>query len=385
MDTKGKFEEHTMFKLDLYKAYLEGYLAVLLNAAFYDKINIFDLFAGIGKSSDGCKGSALISAIEIEKARKNYPRKKLSLILNEKKKKHFSALSENLKNFKDFTLIHNEDADDFISGWSPSMGSHNLFFIDPHGYTEISTHNLRHLFTQPRSDFLIFVPIYHIYRFLRAADAKEIENVTQDFFDELGLPNEERSKEDAKAYFEPISKFLSGLGVDHEAAVQCENVKEFAELVVAAFKKISESKYVYCQMIQKMGCNSQHCLFFITKHIKGAEKFLEAQARVKQEPSQQSFDFITDDRSKSIYDLAEKNKPYTNNMLFELGIEHGIQGTDLKKEILLLEKEHPTLIEVSEVPGQKRNRQGLYLNYNDWDKPPRIYITFREKQQSELL
>ena len=52
MDTKGFINEHSKIKLELYKLYLERYLAVLLATPFFDTIRVHDVFAGSRVSKD---------------------------------------------------------------------------------------------------------------------------------------------------------------------------------------------------------------------------------------------------------------------------------------------------------------------------------------------
>lgn len=47
-ETLNNVFEHSQAKLDFYKNYLWRYLNILLNDNFTDKINIYDVFCGIG-------------------------------------------------------------------------------------------------------------------------------------------------------------------------------------------------------------------------------------------------------------------------------------------------------------------------------------------------
>ena len=168
MDTKGLIHEHSKIKLELYRLYLERYLSVLLVANFFNRIDVIDIFAGCGVSDNDEKGSALIVAETIEAINKsNNPRnKQIFLKLNEANQKNYNALQQHLNPYR-FTEVNCCDANTFVQKWQPTTGGHNLFFIDPHGYTQIETENLKRLFSKPNCDFLIFIPIYHIYRFLK--------------------------------------------------------------------------------------------------------------------------------------------------------------------------------------------------------------------------
>jgi len=65
-DAKKVVLPHSQAKLDLYKKYLEHYLRVLSLAQFCTKINLYDIFCGIGLYEDGNVGSPIIAADRIE-------------------------------------------------------------------------------------------------------------------------------------------------------------------------------------------------------------------------------------------------------------------------------------------------------------------------------
>lgn len=390
MDKKGRIQEHSKIKLELFRLYLELYLAVLLNAKTFSSLNIHDPFAGRGKTGNE-NGSALLAAIEIQKARAKYPSTPIALQLNEKDSENFKSLQNVLKLFLAFTSLSNLDANDYISSWAPPSGSHNLFFIDPHGYTQISSKNLRRLFTYGSCDFLIFVPVYHIYRFLKPGQSGVIdEDDDYNFFDDLGIASSEKKPPvDKEKYYEPIAKFLSGLGIEKSNAESAGTVEEFAAMIVEALKRISGSDFVYPQMIKKKGKNSKYCLFFISKHILGAEKFLDASRqlllKINGAAEQQAFDFVSDmPRKLSILDFIKFGQMYDNVQLYELAIKSGIRPTELIAELRDLESKNPASISVSAVPGKERRKKGFYTNYKHFKSHERI-VTIEFHQDHKLL
>ena len=193
MDKKGFIQEHSKIKLELYRLYLERYLSVLLTTPFFERIIISDVFAGCGVAQNEEKGSALIAAETIEtiKADRNPRNKDIILNLNDANQANCLALQKHLQN-RPFVHITNQDADKYIQSWEATPSSHNLFFIDPHGYTQVSIDNLKRLFTTERSDFLIFVPIYHLFRF-KEVDATQTKPVS-DFLKALGISDDDLAK-----------------------------------------------------------------------------------------------------------------------------------------------------------------------------------------------
>jgi len=356
MDKKGIIRQHSKIKLDLYRLYLTRYLPVLLASQSYNRLHVIDVFAGSGISENDEEGSAVVAAKAIEEIAPKWG-KTVLLKLNDADAKNCADLEQHVKNYT-FASVTCGDADTYIRDWAPDRASHSLIFIDPHGYTQVSPANLRKLFSTRRADFLIFIPIYHIYRFLN--------------------PSDERG--DAKGYYEPIAKFLSGLGIDEAAARAAKAVEEFAQVVRAALRKISGSSFVYCEIIQNRDHNSKYALFFVSHHILGAQKFLEAQSALKQlaraSAAQKSFDFGSDDAVASIARLANPNRVYDNTTLYELGINEGILPPDLRAQLVKLEKSGK--IKVNAIPGKERINKAFYLSYDHYKQPDkRIYVSFR--------
>ena len=379
MDTKGRIQEHSKIKLELYRLYIERYLSVLLNSRSFNTIYVHDIFAGRGKTEDNDNGSALKAAIEIQKIRTKYPTKDVILKLNEKNHNNFLHLQAVLEPFKKFTSLFNQDANNYIYELNLPEGSHNLFFLDPHGYTQVSTDNLKNLFTMNNSDFLIFIPIFHIYRFLKPSESAEQddEDESYGFFDDLGLETSQKSIVDREAYYEPIAKFLSGLGIDKSNAEATQSVEEFSETITEALKTISGSDFVYSHMIKKKGKNSKYCLFFISQHILGAEKFLDARChlitKIDKLDHQHRFDFVSDTSNRaSILNFVRRGLLYDNVTLYEIGIKSGFRPPELNKEIRNIEKNNSQSIEINALPGKQRNNKGLYLGYNYYKDNNRI-------------
>lgn len=349
MDTKGIISEHSKIKLELYKLYLERYLAVLLVTPFFERIHVHDIFAGSGVSKNDEKGSALLAAEVIKNIGSSQNRygKTILLSLNDANKTNFQRLQDYVKAYS-FASITNHAADQYIKAWSPVAGSHNLFFIDPHGYSQVSIENLKKLFSGDNRDFLIFMPVYHIYRFLR--------------------------REEEAEQLKPIAHFLEDFGIKDTDAVKAADSDEFSDLIVEAFKKVSGTPFVYKQMIDNAACNSQYGLFFISRNVLGGEKFLDAQEKLKEilddSKAQRSFSFAKEQNKGSILGALTKDATYDNVQLYELGIRIGLLPKHVAEQVKKLEKSGEVKIE--EVPGRKRNRGGLYIGYKYFKNAERI-------------
>lgn len=384
MDKKGIIQEHSKIKLELYKLYLRSYLAILSNIPAFKKIDIYDIFAGCGVSDNNEEGSAIIAAKEIKEITVN--NNTISLRLNEYDINNYEQLKKHVEPYK-FISITNKSADEYINSWRPANNTHNLFFIDPYGYTQIETKNLEQLFQTKNCDFLIFIPLNSIYRFLKPADKLSPAKTTPDFFDS---PDENKSISETEnnTCCKPIAHFLKGLNIGQLEASAVNSCEEFADTIVNAFRGISKSEFVYYQLLENENRNNKYALFFVSHHILGAEKFLEAQRKVLKNklekkdkdtlfssisPDNMTLRFIAN--TPSILDIVDYKKKYTNVMLYELGIKHGILPTELNKELKKLEKERK--IQVETLPQKLRNQSAFYINNKNYKNQKHIItVTF---------
>lgn len=387
MDTNKIIEEHSKIKLKLYELYLERYLSVLMSVSNFNQINVIDLFAGCGISDNNEDGSALIAANVITKIliKQVDPKKKINLLLNEKNNENCLRLEENIKNYK-FASVERNSADEFIKKWKPGPNLHNLFFIDPYGYTQINPENLRNLFKKQKCDFLIFIPIYHIYRFLKKSEKSlDIEELPQ--FEGFEKDKKKRKKVNKERYYEPIQEFLGGLEIDKNSAIKIHKVEEFAELIKDALKRTSSSDFVYCQIIRNKENNNKYSLFFISHHILGAEKFLEAQNKLGEIIKGMEKQFSIDLPDQSIdFNFIELNKPYNNVELYKLAVSKGIFPRLLADRIRELEKLNNGDITISALGGRNRRNQGLYIDYKHYkEKDYIISVTLSEIRHVAII
>jgi three-Cys-motif partner protein len=353
MDTKGFIAEHSKAKLEIYSRYLRAYLAVLLTTSKFDGIVIHDIFAGQGVSANAEKGSAVIAAEVITNVgrKHNQQRKPILLRLNDADTQNVAQLKAHLEN-RTFVEFHNVSADTYISGLTPKHGLHSLFFIDPYGYTQISAENLRKLFSQQSSDLLLFVPLYHVYRFLRHGEQSE--------------------------QMKPIARFLSDFGVDESFAKGTENPEEFAKVVKAAIGRLSNKKWVTKQILKKRGQNSSYCLFFLTDSILGAQKFLDAKEAAEPDgaESQMGFEFIEEfERSKKHQPFKaalQSGHTYDNVQLYELGIRHDLRPPEINEALRVIEE--LGRITVVGVGAKHRRGKSFYIDYKYYKKLERRII-----------
>lgn len=342
MDKKGQIKQHSKIKLELYRSYLSCYLSVIANSGFYKEIIIHDIFAGSGISINKEKGSAILAAEEIQKIKDQYPNVKFTLRVNDKDQKNYLSLVENTKDYE-FCNNSNIDANNYIENWERPDSSHNLFFVDPFGYTSLEKRNLIRLLSFNQTDILIFVPISHIYRFLK--------------------------KQDDDKRLEPIEKFLNDLEVDEDSIANIDCVEEFADSVKNSISGVTDSEFVYREILESQNRANKYCLYFITRNILGAEKFLESQDKLKSFSndlfSQKAFLF-PEEGVPSILDFVSSESTYDNKALYKIAIKNGILSKYLGKELKKLENDGT--IEVNECVNQQRNKKAFYVNYSNYKR-----------------
>ncbi|MCA6079940.1 MAG: three-Cys-motif partner protein TcmP [Endomicrobium sp.] len=338
MNKKGNIENHSKIKLDIYKKYLEAYLSIMINVPNYDNISIVEPFAGKGKSNNGENGSAVIAKNVIESIINNNS-KNIRLILNDIK--YCEDLEKNLQPYKeDIISCSNKDANEFIIdvlSQNDNNKTHRLFFIDPWGYTQLKGETYQKIFTAERLDFLIFIPLSHIYRF---------------------LGNGRRFKS-----LKPIVNFLSDVGINEKNAENCSDVEEFLEEIKKAFREKAVTEFVYHKILKTK--DSQHCLLFSTRHILGAEKFLEILDKI----DRQQYLFLPEEPIfiKHIY---HQKKTLTNCELYEYGILDSL----LPKKVGSILKRLESNNKITVVPKASTRRKGVFYIRN---KDKKIEITFK--------
>ncbi len=316
---------HKKEKLLVYKEYLKAYLSILNNTKFYSRIFIWDIFAGDGTGSPSI-------AINVIKNLNNI-NKSIRLHLNDLNHDRYKELLKLVKseNAEEFTEVFNEPADSFIDKVTSVLKNqqyiHNLFFIDPYGYTQYSQENLNNLFSLKKSEYFIFIPITHIYRFKDAAK-------------------------------NPARKFLLDLGMKEENLNDQSNLHDLYNDLTSTLGCKAATQYVYYYELKNTSApNSIHLLLFITKNIIGAEKFLENVERIKVESEKQGLLFDLKEELKEFLSRLLQNS-VTNHKIHEEGIKAGF----LPKKInpLLKEWEKADKLEISEMP-EKRKKGAFYL------------------------
>jgi len=347
MDTKNIITQHSKEKLKVYEEYLKRYLPVMINSPYFDNVRIIEPFAGKGVDKEGNKGSALLAKKVISSFEKDKNYKKIKLYLNDKKEEHYKSLCEyvNSNNFQ--ANIYNKDANEFIIDMFKygTEKIHSFIFIDPFGYTQINKDTYNLLFSQYNIDILIFIPTYFIYRFLKG--------------------------EETDPKYKPIAEFLNDFNIKTENAKKSENDTMFAEEIVNSIKKIINFDFVYKRQIKNENNVNSYHLFFITKHIKGADKFLDAIYKIEKD-NRDLFSYSgTISDLDMIFENEIRNKGVLDNCeLYKLGIKLGFCSPQQQKILRQLEKDNK--ISIHELTEKKRRQNSFYVNFDNFKKNNKI-------------
>jgi len=181
---------------------------------------------------------------------------------------------------------------------------------------------------------LIFIPIYQIYRFLR----KEID----------------------EQQLKPISEFLSDMGISEKDAREYRDLDDFICKISEAIKHKSGTDFVYHKELKNVSHNNKHVLFFITRNILGADKFLE----VLYEINDSEVPLFNDIRLTDDKEFLQKLKSYhilDNISFYEICIKEGYSKKQIKSYLENAEEEGK--IKITQSSTQKRKKNCYYIDY----------------------
>lgn len=344
MDKHDEMQQHSIEKLRVYREYLLRYLLVLTKVPAYKVINIIDLFAGIGVSENKKRGSAPIAAGVISGFRKKtHGKKTIRFFANEKYRVRHAKLKKSLEQY-DFAEITNKTADDFVGeafahgclSQRQAKVSRTLLYIDPYGYTQLSQTNLAKILIEKQIEVLMFIPTFSIYRFKNKQRAGRLNSARQ---------------------------FLADLGMSEPTI---NDIKIFDDLVaklVQALREKARTRFVYSYELPHKKSNRYH-LFFVTKNVAGARKFLEAKNEIRKGQLT-----LFDGTGREVEVVREVlSREITNKKLYVEMIERGYLPRAVNPVLRSLEKKD--ILKVR--PHPERQKGGYYLDNNP--KTPTIHM-----------
>lgn len=281
------------------------------------------MFAGEGVYENGEKGSPLV-AIECIKNHYFGNKKKcpnLEVHFNDFGKSEISPNLSKIQRVQEFVAkefvpnnvkinYHEISYSTIISNVIVSLNNlkqseRALLFIDPWGYKEIKPIDLKNLMQNGKTEIILFLPIYHMYRFAQ-------KSLTATDF-----PGGK-----------PLEKFLTELYGGQMPDVATS--RKFITSLSNKFLEFLQIKYSDTFTIEREKGNF-FCLFFFTNNKKGYQKMLETKwlldeergdgFRINESPGQVGlFDMMEVDNYQDQVRRYLKSGKVTNQDLFDFGL-----------------------------------------------------------------
>ncbi|MGA2298736.1 MAG: three-Cys-motif partner protein TcmP [FCB group bacterium] len=365
---KTELLEHSKAKVDLYIYYFSIYLNILHRAGF-QKIYIYDLFAGEGIYENGEKGSAVL---EVEKIRDHYNNNyntcpNIKLILNDegnseieedilkiervKRECEVIQIPDNVEivyTKRDYNEIIHEIIEELNS---LENNERALLFLDPYGYKDIDLEILKTILSNKKTEVILFLPIDHMYRFIEKSKDEKFQGGFQ------------------------LRKFMSELFPKGFPTV--DSPIEFINILEIQLHKYLDIFGIDTFTIEKQR-NKFYTLFFFTNNERGFCTWLESKWKLDEE---EGTGYRFDGNIQALFSLKKLN--YQNNLikflkekdivtnihLYWFGLNNGMLPKHSHKILTELKKEDR--IEIISLDG-KPNRS-FYLN----DKSRNVQIVLK--------
>lgn len=317
-------------------------------ARVFKSIAFIDPYAGAGKYKDSNKeydGSPLIMSkfiqhiLEIENSKCT----KAKYFANDIDKDRASSLKALLDD--KFSHVSQYDAKYFISKCLEhicTQYSSALFFIDPfnYGFLKEDIDNIfdtcAGYFKSCQCEIILFLPVSNVYRFKK----------------EKKCPS--------------VSAFIDSYNIKVE---EDTSPKKFMERVRLAI----QGKDKFCASVELPAGTNTYALFFIGKHIYGADKFLEARDKcISQDPQQ----YLFIDPESAEGKLAEmlKSKAMKNWEIYEWGLSNNFSKKQIKSGLETLVKMYGLKRDFINCRSNARTYLLDYDNYNDKSKEVIFYF-----------
>ncbi len=296
----------TAAKTKIYKEYIEGYLPKLLMT--YGTCLIADLFCGAGKNGKE-NGSPLIlidrlnyilSSPQLQKK----DNLKVYILFNDEDKEYIENLRNELDKVNyDKTIIkihiRNEKYENILPELirKPEIKEiPKFFFLDPFKYSNVKMQDLNELMSLSNSEVLLFIPIFHTYRF--SNNKYNETHKTRIFIEEYttkGVTN-----------YENVHVFMS-------------SVRE---------KLIQETSIPYVRAVLLDGDGSKNSLFLLTKHQKGMLLMNKIAFKITDNGSSLK---VKNERVSSFFEVDEVSSFYDTfkNKLVDILIKNELTNSDI--------------------------------------------------------
>ncbi len=332
MEENDFFEQQsdlTAAKIKIYRDYIESYLPGLLMT--YGTCFIADLFCGAGKNgSENGSPLVLIDRLKYILSSPHVKKKSnlnINILFNDRDEENVSNLIKELDNISyNKSLINIEIKNEKYEKILPKIiGKYKrsrmpkFFFLDPYKYSNVKMQHLRELMSLSATEVLLFIPIFHSYRFSSVEfDTKHKTRIFIEEFTQKGVTN----------YINTLDFMCS--------------VRE---------KLLQEISLKYVRPVLLDAGGSKNSLLLLTKHQKGmllmnkiAIKITEDGSRVNVKNQKQGDLFSINERSEEYYKFKTKltkqlhQKEMTNKEIIDFTIQELFRPEDANKELKQLYK-----------------------------------------------
>jgi three-Cys-motif partner protein len=365
-----KLPEHSLAKIELYRTYLEIYLAVLANTSF-KAIYILDLFAGEGRdiSGNACSSIAAVEVLEEHYRLSKTKCKSVVLFLNDAGQ---SVIEKNVKKIdrvkrlaEDISLPTNVSIRYSDKDFSELIGSvinrlnklsneeKALCFLDPFGYKYSKPEMLRDLLKNGNTELLLFIPICFMHRFTAKA-----------------------MKDETFAEGKHIEEFISALFEDHLPDITTQ--VSFIKSIKNQFRTYLSIPYVDVTYIEK-GKGQYFALYFFSRSKRGFQKMLESRWNLDEKNGHgfatnhssvgpTLFENIDhEDYASILLKEITAKKVMTNQEVFDFGLENNHLPKHTRKVLTEFKKNN-----IIEVVTQDGHPSPAY--YLEGNHPNKIFV-----------
>ena len=322
------FDDGTLIKLHVFKEYLKAWLPVFvkIKEPYWNKIFIYDFFAGAGTDGDGNLGSPLIIMDELKSFCHDLKQKNLDLKVvfneydeNKKQKLNQSCIdqisacrnSENSEsqcpNYDNAEkcvyqlVIENRDFKELFTEVYDRMIRYPKFprfmFLDQFGIKHINKDIFSNLISLERTDFIFFISSFHAKRFSEMPEFKKYLDISKSDFD------------DKKSY-------------------QCHRV------IYEYYKsQVPENKEFYLAPFSIKKGKNIYGLIFGSHHKLGIEKFLKICWKINPNTGDANFDIDNERIDPNAPKLFAQFDVPNKLQVFERKLEEKILDSSIKTNI----------------------------------------------------
>ena len=332
-------------KIEVYRHYLDVYLNIVTKVSKDKDINVYEPLSGDGKDQHfygefQYDGSVKAAINIIEKHRKD-SKCQIKYFINDNDTNKHKKSQEKYKDYE-WVNISKLDAKTFINNYASVGGSHNLWFIDPYGYTQVEKEDIdKIIFSHNKSDIIIFFPTIFITRFISDPDSEETPA--------------------------PIKKFFQDWGIKYQGMEDINDPEICEEIIKDAMKSNYPKHYISSYTLKKDSNIHTFSLFFISKHPLGAEKFLETKDKLSEQDKQIEIPYnnnLTQQYEEELEELIKEflKEEKTNREIYIWGLRNELSTKYFNKLLRKLESENTITIKLARQEN-KRNNKSFYIGY----------------------